>query len=293
MDLVSPTTDVLISLLQLSHRVDIHAKELDIFSRAIDTLCLSTRHPSQISTALIDFLEAEIDLAYAIGDLHTGHFIRDVCIKTLEPLWTNLGRWINKGFRAERTDFFITRNEDVDRNESGYHAEGYEVVEGGVPRFLEGIVSELVAAGRAVNVLNTVSPEETDGVAWLSFEEALGERRKTVDLVKSKSSPDEVVRHSLFSLPASSIIATTPLAPVAYDHHYFSQTLVDVVEEICEPIFFRVQGQLYRVFMIDFRFRHHLEAIEGIFLLRNGCEMGAFLTDLFEKVRSSFLVSWL
>lgn len=286
MDLLSK--DVLISLLQLSRQIDLYAKELDLLSRAIDTLNRPTLHPSQTSTALIDFLEQEIDLAYSVGDVRTAECMREVFVKTVEPFWSNLGSWIHKGFLRERAGFFIERNGVGDSMESAYYAEGYCVVgDGSAPNFLSGFVGDLLAVGRAVNVLDTVAAHETDGSTWLSFAEVLGKRRTAVGVVPERSTSEEIIRQSLFSslsTPLSHDIATHSITPPT-GCHSFSRMLVDVVEELCEPIFSTVQAQLYSVFMVDFRFRHHLEVIEGIFLMRNGSEMGSFLTDLFEKVR--------
>lgn len=313
--ILHPSKTTVISLLRLSNEVELRSISLLKLVQAVETISVPNRHPCEATTALLDYLLAEIDLAFEVGDTVGAGQLRDVFVRTAEPLWRLLGDWVRKGRlgTGAPNEFFVKRNTEIELDEPDFFRDGFEVWRGqegelgedgrrrSVPRMLEGVAGEVLGCGKVVHLLKTLAPDEEwldYAVAWPSFAELLdGTTGEEVWSSKAEDlpllDPTEIVRQALFAshIPTPAVIPPTDPPSPTTSLRPFSQSVKDAIAELCEPFFLIVHQKLHRVFLDDCQLQYHLTAIQGVFLMRKGWEIGSFLSGLFEKVRSGFWVS--
>ncbi|KAL8286180.1 hypothetical protein RQP46_004668 [Phenoliferia psychrophenolica] len=308
--LAPPTPTSLISLLRLSHDVSLLSPTLSALVRALATFDhpLSMRqHPCLASSLLLNSLQSEVERAYEIGSFVRAEALQDVLCTTVRPLWTLLGDWVLRGHLGSgggRNDFWVRRNEDVEGvGDPAFFRAGFELwsregeMSWTVPRMMEAVAEDALECGKVVFLLRTLSPGGGGGgdllAEWPPFAQLLGRHRPppAPSPPTSPLSPSETIHLALlspllappphFSPPSSSYPTNIPPHSVLRS---FSQTLSSRVEETCAPLFATFHERLHRVFYDDSRFEYHLEAIQGVFLMRKGFEIGTFLGSVFETM---------
>ena len=312
--ILHPSETTVISLLRLSHEVELRSTSLRKLVDAVETVSTANRHPCQTTTALLDYLLAEGDLAFEVGDAVGAGQLQDVFLRAVEPLWRLLGDWVRKGRlgTGAPNDFFVQRNTEMELDDPDFFWDGFEVwrCEGGegedgrrrsVPRMLEGIAGEVLGCGKVVHVLRTLAPDQEwldDAMEWPSLAELLvgpTHEKASSGMAKNDSAldPTEVVRQALFAshVPILALVVRAAEPPSSTSFPPFSQSVKDAIAELCKPLFRVVHQKLHRVFLDDCQLQYHITAIQGVFLMRKGWEIGSFLGGLFEKVRCGFLFS--
>lgn len=300
--ILAPTGPTVISLLRLSHEVAQQAPTLDALVRALATFDHPTsmlQHPCEASAVLLDALQGEVELSYEVGDRSKADALTAVLVESVRPLWTLLGHWVLHGQLGSggRNDFFVRRN-DVDVADPDFFASGHELWtrEGGtgvvVPRMMSGVAEDALDCGRAVFLLKALALGEErleDVVEWPTFAELLGRAPVlTPTVVEQHFDPASKVRQALFPARRPATELPSPLLTGTHSVlRSFSQTLSDRVVETCEPLFRFFHFKLHRVFVDEAELEFHLEAIQGLFLMRRGWEVGSFLGSLFETVGRS------
>lgn len=314
-ELLSSKKEIVISLLRLSDSVGLRFRALNTLVQAIQTL--DSKLSSQENIArLLDFLGDAVEKAFESGQIEAGKSLRTIFVCAFEPLWLEVGDWITKGrLRIEESEtkegegsFFIRRIEGSDENQLDIFNKSFELwsssassdeyqdkkkKSNSVPKVLEGIVLDILECGKSVHLLRNVI-QEGDWLEsiteWPTIASLVGLNPVVEAGVVEVLSNQEVVRRALFSVPSftkESITSTSnPTSSLASNS--FSQFLIDEIFEICQPLFVVAHFKLHRIFKEDCKLDYHLSAIQGIFLMRNGWEIGTFLTSVFEKVSFFF-----
>lgn len=283
-EILAPRDVLTVSLLRLSQELSCWADELESLVLALD--CIGPSAPGTPST-LLNFLAEAIDHAYLISDPSSAARVRALFIKTAEPLWSLTGQWLTRGIMdtSRSNEFFVRRNAKVLENDAEYFASGFELVQGELPEFLEETAQGILEAGKCRHLLERMG-EEPGAVQWPSFLEVVEGPQLAVGAhVAMRFGKTETVRQALFSPPAHPTTVVPPTLAVLPSHQGFTSTLLGSLETLCLPLVAETHRELHRVIMDDCNFTYHLRAIQGIFLMREGGDVGAFVTSLFEKVR--------
>jgi gamma-tubulin complex component 5 len=296
--LLNPTSDTIVSLLQLSHDIELRSKPLLQLVKAVELIKPDGQHPSETVSTLIEYLQSEVDLAYELGDEEAAEGLRAVFVRTVEPLWRSIGDWVRKGRLGERTDeFFVRRDGDIEIDAPEFLRDGFVSREKkAVPSMFGDVREGVLECGKVMHLLKTIGPDVEwleDDAEWPRFGDLMLDKgRPTIEQDDTPvSSPLDIVRHALLRTEVATARPRTktiyaPLPPFTS----FSQSVADTISESCLPLFRVIQYRLHRVFLDECQFGHHLAAVQGIFLMRRGWEVGTFLGSVFERVRP--LLSW-
>lgn len=187
----------------------------------------------------------------------------------------------------------MTKNDEVEVDEPEFFKDGFREEEG-VPRFLREVAKEALECGKAVHLLKTLAPGEEwfeEGSEWPTFA-ALASGRMNVVVgeeeqpVEVELDPMMIARQALLPTLARSASAIEEPPPRRDPSAItsFSQSITEAIADLCTPLFQVVHYKLHRLICDNCRIEYHLTAIQGVFLMRKGWEVGSFLNGLFEKV---------
>lgn len=234
---------------------------------------LSSRIPPAAVTAhLLDACLRSAEEQSSLGDKVTTEALTEVFVRSAQPVWAMVGRWISDGMPVRDTweaydnqtldeEFFVKDNE-LPLMDPDFWADGYvlrtlsdfEVPTGdapSVPVFLERIVDRILETGKAVGLLRVLGvslPDDADGnVHWSSLATLIGQHKRD-------ASDPEGLAH----------LISDKIAP-----HYTSSG-----------------SRLTQVLIEDCDLSRHITAIEGLYLMTRGDVIGHFADVLFAKIDS-------
>ncbi|KAL5508181.1 hypothetical protein ACEPAH_5800 [Sanghuangporus vaninii] len=248
------------------------------------------RHsPSTFSSQLLDALFDAIQRKQAFGDSVSVSIMMRVFLRTAEPVWSMLGRWLRDGiFMPEPAstvsgqdnlpqEFFIESNglevADPDFWTCGYSLRTSFTTEdtsdeySGVPVFLRSLSDKILGAGKSIGLLRILghSGEIEYGKLsvniWPTFE--------TFMMKMLSQGP-------LFDSPSAEVM------DVDISPDNLSLLLSDHVLPVCASAEKAFMNLLYS----DCGFLHHLRAIEDLFLSRKGDILADFCDVLFSAIDS-------
>ncbi|KAG0698698.1 Spc98 family-domain-containing protein [Suillus ampliporus] len=235
---------------------------------------LSSRVPPAAVTAhLLDACLRAAEEQSSLGDKITAEALTEVFVKSAQPVWAMVGRWIRDGMPVrdawEASDnqtldeeFFVEDNE-LPLMDPDFWAEGYvlrtlndfEAPRGGantlsVPAFLERILETGKAVGLlrvlGIPLLNDADDDPGDD-QWPSLIMLIGQHKKDVSDLES---------------------------------------LAHLVSDKIAPCYTSSGAQLTRVLTEDCDISRHITAIEGLYLMTRGDIIGHFSDVLFAKMDS-------
>ena len=277
-DAYEDTFDVLIQVIQSTFRVPPRGNfaSFEVEGR---------QSPAALTALLLDTLFSRLQRHMERQDRVTSGNLMRVFVRTAEPIWAMMGRWLQDGMGAglsvgsgglatmgqELDDEFFIESSGVGVGvmsfgllDPDFWKEGYSLREEdygpseatGVPIFLQHIASLVLGAGKAVGLIRALGIASTASLAWKSFEELTTQEHGADGHQKATG---------LFS------VSVDTLSRVVYDEllpycHQTGSQLIRVLEEDCD---------LWR----------HLNSLENLYLMRRGDTMTQFLDVVFAKVR--------
>ncbi|TFK72036.1 hypothetical protein BDN72DRAFT_932310 [Pluteus cervinus] len=255
---------------------------------------LGGKPPSMITAALLNTLFEFVQERMERRDLVTSESLMRVFVRTAEPIWAMIGRWIRDGMgqgtltgntTSELDDEFFIENNGPDLGLKGialldpdFWEEGYtlrEDVIGGtigggskadtaVPNFLEHVAELVLEAGKAVGLLKALGiPPVIENAAmfnWCSFQALIA--------TGNSSNPDRIAG----STPMSSFFSISVDA--------LSRLIYDWLLPPCQAC----GAQLSKVLIDECSLWKHLYSIEGLYFMRRGDAVSNFTDTLFAKM---------
>jgi len=240
---------------------------------------LSSRMPSAaIAAHLLDACLDAAEEQSSLGDQITSEALNEVFVRSAQPLWAMVGRWVSDGMPlrdawdlAENQtldeEFFVEDNElqlmnpefwangYILRTSSNFEAPRRGAKAFSVPAFLQHSADRILETGKAIGLLRVLGISllgETDGdpadVKWYSLSVLLAQH-------KTDPSDPESLAHLVSDLIA----------------HYHTSS----------------GAQLTRVLTEDCDLSRHVTAIQGLYLMTRGDVIGHFADILFAKARVS------
>jgi gamma-tubulin complex component 5 len=272
-DAFSVTFDLLLAILQ-----ELTGYVMQSDNTSIDEVymlaSLSSRVPPPAVTAhLLDACLYAAEEQSSLGDHVTTAALTEVFVRSAQPLWAMVGRWVRDGMpvrdtwdvaenRTLETEFFVEDNE-LPLMDPEFWAQGYVLrtssnfqALGGakavaVPVFLERAANRILETGKAVGLLRILGIpllSDTDGdpvdVRWPSLTVLLGQHKTD---------------------------ASDP------------ESLVHLVSDKVAPYYTSSGSRLTRVLTEDCDLSRHITAIQGLYLMTRGDVIGHFADVLFAK----------
>ncbi|KAG2122225.1 Spc98 family-domain-containing protein [Suillus clintonianus] len=237
---------------------------------------LSSRVPPAAVTAhLLDACLLSAEKQSSLGDKITAEALIEVFVRSAQPVWAMVGRWVKDGMPVRDTweasdnqtldeEFFVEDNE-LPLMDPDFWADGYvlrtlndfEAPGGGafsVPAFLERIADRILETGKAVGLLRVLgipllndADSDSGDVHWPSLGTLIGQH-------KGDASDPEGLAH--------------------------------LISDKISPYYTSSGSQLIRVLTDDCDLSRHITAIEGLYLMTRGDVIGNFTDVLFAKMDS-------
>lgn len=254
----------------------------------------SRQSPAAITTLLLNAIFASIQQHVERRDTVTSDALMKVFVWTVEPVWAMTGRWLGAGMGVavgteggslvelpnNMDEFFIESRigcgmMDLGLLDPEFWNEGYALREASssssedefstsqmkkaIPVFLDNVADLILGTGKAVGLLRALNVLSFADVSddWNTF-------ASLIDLENRSSYSSDDNSAGLFSVSI----------------HPLSRLIYDSLQPKCQVI----GEKLVQVLVDDCAACKHLEAIEGIYLLRNGNAMGHFVDAVFTKV---------
>jgi len=269
---------------------------------------LPTEPAAAITARLLDTMFEAVQEHLERGDGVTADALMRVFVKSAEPVWGMVGRWLKDGMGMgmgtegeaggkELDDEFFIEGSGLGVGMMGmglldpeFWAEGYALRDGVfgddegdheasavrtkmIPVFLKHVAEPVLGSGKAIGLLRALGiPPLVDGEPWL------GDWRMFGALLAS-----ETRGGSLDSLDT---------APTTHTHLHqgelFSVSVDTLSRLVYDELLPHCQAAgtlLAKVLVDDCDLWQHLSTIEGLFLMRRGDAMSHFTDVLFAKVR--------
>jgi len=273
-DAFSVTFDLLLAILQ---ELTGYVMQSDNAS-ADEVYLLASRSshvpPAAVTAHLLDACMHAAEAQSSLGDQITSEALTEVFVRSAQPFWEMVGRWVNDGMPVRDTwevaenrtldeEFFIEDNElplmDPEFWANGYvlrTLDNFEAPGGGakafsVPVFLEHTADRILETGKAVGLLRVL------GIPLLG---------------DADGDPVDVQWHSL---------------AVLLGHHKTHasnpESLAHVVSDKIAPYYASSGAQLTHVLTEDCDLSRHVTAIQGLYLMTRGDVIGHFTDILFAK----------
>ncbi|SJL01397.1 uncharacterized protein ARMOST_04719 [Armillaria ostoyae] len=235
--------------------------------------------PSTVTASLLDHLFIAMQKHLERGERIAAGVVMRVFIRSAEPLWGMVGRWLKEGMGVGDVDdlddeFFIESNGlgsgafGVGLLDPDYWAEGYTLryedeedgSRKGIPTFFRHIAEPVLGSGKAVGLLKAlgINTAQDQSVQW--------NWRPLAELVAKETGQDEV--QGLFSVSIDTLSSLIHDELALYCLMTGSWLSNAIVEE-CD---------LWR----------HLGTIENLFLMMKGDAMSHFCDGLYAKHWSDF-----
>ncbi|KAG1760722.1 Spc98 family-domain-containing protein [Suillus occidentalis] len=235
---------------------------------------LSSRMPPAAVTAhILDACLHSAEEQSSLGDKITAEALTEVFVRSAQPVWTMVGRWVSDGMPVRETweasgnqtldeEFFVEDNElplmDPDFWSGGYVLRTLSEFEAtgdtkalSVPVFLERIADRILETGKAVGLLRVLGIpflSGTDGnVRWSSLATLIGQH------TRDAADPED---------------------------------LAHLIADKIAPYYTSSGFQLTQVLTEDCDLSRHITAIEGLYLMTRGDVIGHFADVLFAKMDS-------
>lgn len=283
--------DLLLGIVQDVFRVTPEDK-LDSFGYILER----NRQPAAAQAALL------LDVLFATSQKHmerkdpvTSNILMKVFVRTAEPTWAMMGRWLKDGMGLEAASSWMEHDEEffIESSELGFGMkglglldpefwnEGYalrevtasedvHVAEGrtsdscptkaSIPLFLKQVADLVLGTGKSVGLLRALDTHTSLNVfeKWDSFSELISSE------VNPLASNSEEKDAGLFSVSIDAL----------------SRSVYESLSIKCQ----RVGEKLVQVLVDDCALWKHLEAIEDLYLMRKGDAMSHFVDIVFSKV---------
>jgi gamma-tubulin complex component 5 len=303
---------VVASLLALGHSLSRQMATCAILARIVRDLRLEHALPSTpdaaatIATDVLDQLEQAADTALFVGNYTSGEDLREIFLRTAEPVWHMLGFWIKEGrvSSEEEQSFFVAKREDVDVTDPTFWSKGFsctfdsEGVPLSRPSFLSQLAELLLDAGKAVHLLRLLDVEipEIDwpplAALFIFSDDSAPRTPSDQETSLAGQSRTERARQTLFppySVPNFAGRVRTEhkeerASQMDVRAESFSLAASVAIHNLCTPLFGSINTRLHSVFVESCDLYRHLEALHGLFLLRRGSDMGDFMRQIFDKV---------
>lgn len=305
----------------VAKRSQITASLCHVVSRVDDLRANNPRTPHAIiATCVLDTLQHAAHHALSTVNTYLGHALLDIFLKAAVPLWRLVGRWMTEGRLdqmrssvatsqphirlSDVSDMFVMKNEDVEMEDPDFYEEGFKLLTEGdsnvlcCPEFMQCIAADVLAAGKAINLLRVLGAFEVEEASamWPDFSELTNSALKRQDrgilteweasTLQDEPDSETALRNALFGR-----------APHAKQHNRFDsgaedggplESMTEVIalsiREFCCPRSASLQAQLRDLIVEKCGLRRHLEAVEGVYLMRRGWTVGQFTTILFDRV---------
>ncbi|KAK0453073.1 Spc98 family-domain-containing protein [Armillaria borealis] len=231
--------------------------------------------PSMVTASLLDHLFIAMQKHLERGERIAAGVVMRVFIRSAEPLWGMVGRWLKEGMGVGDVDdlddeFFIESNGlgsgafGVGLLDPDYWAEGYTLryedeedgSRKGIPTFFRHIAEPVLGSGKAVGLLKAlgINTAQDQSVQW--------NWRPLAELVAKETGQDEVQGLFSVSIDTLSSLIHDELAPYCL---MTGSWLSNAIVEECD---------LWR----------HLGTIENLFLMMKGDAMSHFCDGLYAKM---------
>ncbi|KAK0467793.1 Spc98 family-domain-containing protein [Desarmillaria tabescens] len=231
--------------------------------------------PSTVTASLLDHLFVAIQKHLERGERIAAGVVMRVFIRSAEPLWGMVGRWLKDGMGVGDADdlddeFFIESNGlgsgafGVGLLDPDYWADGYTLryedeedgSRKGIPTFFRHIAEPVLRSGKAVGLLKAlgINTAQDQSVQW--------KWRPLAALVANETGQDEAQGLFSVSIDILSSLIHDELAPYCF---MTGSWLSNAVVEECD---------LWR----------HLGTIENLFLMMKGDAMSHFCDGLYAKM---------
>lgn len=249
--------------------------------------------PSKFSSHLLDSLVSMIQSRHSFGDRITASILLQIFLKTAEPTWQMLGRWLKDGtFMSEikgvasdhaalPTEFFIESN-DIPFIDPDFWVEGYclrtepldesiSTRNARVPAFLRPLADNILSAGKSIGLLRILGYNTgldfgntfLSATSWPTFQSFISSAEANVSVQQvSSTSMENSSRISIYSADILSLVLSDHLLPVCAS----------------------AGKALHEVLLMGCDFMHHLCAFEDLYLLRRADAMSDFCDILFNAV---------
>ncbi|THV08233.1 hypothetical protein K435DRAFT_4268 [Dendrothele bispora CBS 962.96] len=280
-------------LLEVIHEI-ISESETGIWS-------IPVRSPSVTTSLLLDRLFFTVQQRLERGDSVTADAVMRVFVRSAEPVWDMIGKWLGKGFNlnGERLEeeFFIQSNGigleigvlgllDPDFWTDGYYLrdDDSEVLSPGdsdeqlhksIPCFLRHVATPILQSGKAIGLLKTLDKDVGEGSETSMFRDwDWGSFRS---LLTSDLSGDISAVH----IPHEDLTAPREVEDL---YSVSIGSLEQLIFEKVEP--YRLAGGrlLADVVVEECDFWFHLHAMESLYLMRKGDVISDFADGLFSKM---------
>ncbi|KAF9006720.1 Spc98 family-domain-containing protein [Cyathus striatus] len=233
--------------------------------------------PSAVTTLLLDTLFSSVQEHLERADTVTSSALTRVFVRTAEPLWGMIGKWVRNGMGAGLTINQGSSNDELDdeffiENNTGLMGMGFFIQISGkmgngdpvstrkvTPAFLQHVAHLILSTGKAVGLIRALGlPSQIPDLdSWRSF----------IKVVKSEQS--DIDNRGL---------QDTALFSVSVDR--LSKLIYDGLLPRCNSV-----GEvLTKVLVTECELWRHLQAVEDIFLMRRGDMMSDFIDLLFSKM---------
>ena len=241
--------------------------------------------PSTLASRILDVIFEKIQERHAFGDNVTASFLLRVFMRTAEPSWQMLGRWLKDGIFMPMNygasskssplpaEFFIEFNElqlsDPDFWTDGFSLRSHVIHDNTssdyeVPLFLKPLSEAILGAGKSIGFLRLLGHDITSqnrllsSLSWPAFDVFLSEISRMETGIHD---PDAILQQDL---------TTDKLTLLLSDHLL--------------PICTESAAALKNVFFTHCDFPLHLERIEDVFLMKRLDVMADFCDILFNAV---------
>ncbi|KAG1877430.1 Spc98 family-domain-containing protein [Suillus subluteus] len=227
--------------------------------------------PAAVTTHLLDACLRAVEEQSSLGDKITAEALTEVFVRSAQPVWAMVGRWVGDGMPVRDTwevsdnqtldeEFFVEDHElplmDPDFWADGYVLRTWSDFEAptadakalSVPVFLERIADRILETGKAVGLLRILGIpllNDADGdVHWPSLETLIGQHKRDT------SDPEG---------------------------------LAHLISDKIAPYYTSSGSRLTHVLTEDCDLSRHITAIEGLYLMTRGDVIGHFADVLFAK----------
>ncbi|PRP78393.1 morn motif-containing protein [Planoprotostelium fungivorum] len=266
----------------------IMSSQYDIMTTLYDIVChcqLQQPTAAATTTNLLDRLYLTLQQTCTLGDEMRSSHVMELFILTMEPYVEIMENWIHRGVLNDPFGEFMVQTSD------GEDVDGFTLRTDGVPVFLKEISQEILSAGR-YHLLSMImsrkkgmDTEEPEPRNRTFYEEIVDSLRKIdTDEEKFRGNFDhrrwltgEMSEDSsgrlkdrarvkwCVSIPIEAVVDSTIKRPVLHVHKKISKRVLEWM-------------------MADCRMMSHLEALRGLYFMREGFIFHEFLSQLFHKI---------